>query len=1395
MSVLGALVVDGSPISPRERAVLAALVLRVGSALSPDELADALWGANPPATWPKQVQIAVARLRRNAGVPPIETVAEGYRVEVAPDSIDAVRFERLVDAGLTHAGDGDPDRAESEFSRALELWRGRAYADLPDWPPAIAEAQRLVGLRAVAEEERVRVRVELGREAGAVAEAERLVQEAPLREPRWGILALALYRGGRQADALAAIREARRRLDDELGIDLSDELAALETAILRHDPALDGAPASMASADATCPYRGLDAFDVGDEAEFFGRSRDILAALARVDGSRFVALTGASGCGKSSLVRAGVTPALRRQNRRVEILLPRRSTATLVRDRVTAVRAGDVLVVDQFEELLHLDLADVAVEDTCAALAEYMHAGGTLLLTVRSDFLDECARLPHLGPAFTDGVHLVPSIGADGLREAIEGPARQAGLRLEPGLTELILRDAAGQAGALPLVSHALVETWLRRDGSTLTVAGYEESGGLSGAIAQSADRLYQRMTPAERTLCRSTMLRLVSLSADGSPVRRTLAIKSLHDDDARDRVLTMLEAARLVSADESTVVVSHEALADAWPRLRSWLEEDVDAQRTMHALANAAESWEADGRRDEDLARGARLQAALEWADGADPDLTATESAFLAASAEREASESRALVERARTDRRQNRRLRTLLAAAAALIIALVGVGTFAGFSASEAERQRGDAAIEALVGTALSLRDSERDVAALLAAEAYDRWPDDPRARAALMGIVTGVGGFLGNAFMNVGAQAVGAVIPGTRTALVATDDGGLTVRDLADASVIREIDLGFRSEPQDRLVSASGDGRVGAVLWADDTDPETGATRYGSASSSTLVVVDLTDGRRLHGPVRIDVGAGALALDHSGRTVAIAGSDDGSLRLVSTATGRIDRLADEQVVRHGTDDGSSVAALAFGADGRLYLGRLDDRVEVVDVATATIIATITVPPASAHVAMAMQPDGLLVAAGGDAVIAVDTATGRVNWVTSLPPELPESCAWVAASELAGGVYCAGVFGRIQEYRLDDGRPTRQLDAMLGTVGPIATVDDGAELVTIAIGRAAISRWRLDGGGPVSRLIAPEWYATGGYAFEGSTLLAIRRPPPAGRIDEDVAPATMIIDTADGSMRSVGGDLDVLGWASGGRLIAYAIDADRYRIIDAESGEVIADLPEGAYRWWTSTDGRRIYVALANDSVVRVDAATGRVTGPEFPAPGGLMGIIGLTESPDGTRVSMNSFHGRNRNEIFDARTGERLALNEHYVTVLLDDGGMIAFDDNRITRFSDIDGSGAVAMAGTAGGLGSVSQSSDGRLVLVRAADRSASLFELPSGVRLGEPFSIDSPGLVDAYLRPDGGELAVSVAEGIMIWDLDPDHQFEAVCRIAGRNLTEQEWRAYLPGFDGPQPTCG
>ena len=1088
VAVFGPLTLEGVTLSPRERAVLSALVLRASRPVTTDELADALWGDDLPETWPKQLQASIGRLRTAIGRNAIATSPGAYTLRIDPDTVDAERFERLAASARRHLQD-DPARAVDAIERALALWRGAPYADLASWAPAVVEAERLDGVRMELEELRVEGHLQLGEHAASVADAERLVREAPLRERRWMLLATALYRSGRQADALAAIRAARERLADELGAEPGAELSELELGILRHDDALDldETPSSPSSA---CPYRGLQPFGVEDEDEFYGRDPDIAAALVRLARSGFLAVSGASGSGKSSLVRAGVVPALQRRGDRVAILSPEHDLDVRIRDAVSGGGRADIVVVDQFEEVFHAGEADI--DAAARAIADASANGTAVVLVVRSDFLDDCAGHPDLAPLVAEGVHLVGPMSPDALRQAIEQPARRAGLRLEAGLVELILRDAAGEAGALPHLSHALVETWLRREGGTLTVAGYEASGGISGAIAQSADRLYQSMDADQRAVCRSLLLRLMALAPDGSPIRRRVASKPLRADAARDEVLTMLARSRLVSTEAESVEVAHESLATGWPRLQSWLEEDAESTRILAAVAATAEAWNAADRPEDDLYRGARLQAALEWRDAEPQDLTDTETAFLDAAAARATAEQEQVAERARRDRRQNRRLRVLLGVAGALILLLVGAGSVAVVSSQEANAQRDSATIESLVGTALALRTSERDVSALLAAEAYRRWPDDPRTRSGLMGVLQAAGGFLGNAFLASSGNAYGSLIPGTERVVIVTTAGDAAIRDAATGEVLRDLDLGFGPGPigPRPLVEVSGDGRIAAVLWPVRTQ-STGPTWYGTSPQSELVVFDLESGERIIGPTRLLVGTGALAANADGSIIAVADARDGAVTLVSTVDERMSEIAGETPVLLDRD--SYAAALAFDDRDRLLVGRLDDRVDVIDAVAGTISASMPVPASSAHVAMSVGPSGLVVAAGDQHLIAFDPDEGRVRWSTDIARPFPALCNWVALSETMQRAYCGSLFGRISAFALADGEslPEEELGPLYGEVGTIDVSADGTGLTTISGSHPMISRWRLDDVGLGRRLIAPDQMVVGPYSFEGSSVV----------------------------------------------------------------------------------------------------------------------------------------------------------------------------------------------------------------------------------------------------------------------------------------------------------------
>ena len=256
LHVLGPVDFDGEQLSPRERTVLAALAVSVPYGASASTLADALWGDELPSTWPKQLQAIIGLIRRAIGAGAIETTATGYALAVDVESLDASRFERLVEAARRHVAADDPERAAAAYRRALELWRGPAYAELAEWEPAAAEISRLETVRQTSEEELLAARLAFGEHRAAIAEAERLVRESPYREERWCLLALANYQSGRQAEALAALRSARRRLDDDLGIEPGERFRDLETAILRHDPSLAPLRHEPRISD-ECPYRGL----------------------------------------------------------------------------------------------------------------------------------------------------------------------------------------------------------------------------------------------------------------------------------------------------------------------------------------------------------------------------------------------------------------------------------------------------------------------------------------------------------------------------------------------------------------------------------------------------------------------------------------------------------------------------------------------------------------------------------------------------------------------------------------------------------------------------------------------------------------------------------------------------------------------------------------------------------------------------------------------------------------------------------------------------------------------------------------------------------------------------------------------------------------------------------
>ncbi|MEO6512563.1 MAG: BTAD domain-containing putative transcriptional regulator, partial [Nocardioides sp.] len=489
--------------------MLSVLALGVDRVCSADRLADALWGDAQPATAHKVVQGCISRLRTVLGPAAIATEQSGYRLRLARTAIDSVRFERLVVRARELLDLGESERAAFAAEEASGLWYGRAFAELEDWEPAVIESARLQELRLQAQELAVDGRLASGDAERCVDVAQRLAEAEPLREHRWVQLALAEYRSGRQTDALESLRRCRSILVEELGLDASTAVTDLEKRILRHDVILDlavGTPPSL-----SCPWPGLASYGVEDSEVFCGREAALTSALALLRTRGVLVIAGPSGAGKSSLLRAGVMGQLQRDGAQVRLVLPA--------DPIGDLSAGEVLVVDQFEEIFTLELTDHVRSEWLASVVNHRRRG-PVAIALRADRMAEVAVEPTLVGLVEQGLFLLGPMAESELRGAIARPAAQSGLRLESGLVDLLVRDTRGQPGALPLLSHCLVETWQRREGRTLTVEAYAASGGVHGAVAQTAEGLYRSLPQDQKDGIHDLLLRLVTPGPEGQSIR-----------------------------------------------------------------------------------------------------------------------------------------------------------------------------------------------------------------------------------------------------------------------------------------------------------------------------------------------------------------------------------------------------------------------------------------------------------------------------------------------------------------------------------------------------------------------------------------------------------------------------------------------------------------------------------------------------------------------------------------------------------------------------------------------------------------------------------------------------------------------------------------------------------
>jgi DNA-binding SARP family transcriptional activator/WD40 repeat protein len=1398
IAVLGPLSFDGDgTFGRRDRAVLTALAMCVGRSVTADQLADAVWGETPPATAHKALQGCMVRLRKTLGAETIETSPQGYRLVLPAEDVDFRRFERMVGRGRELLALGEPERAAFVLSEALELWRGRAFEDVETWDLALVEAGRLDELRLEAEELRVDAALRAGRHPEVLGMAEAMVRAAPLRERRWTLLALAQYQAERQSEALGTIRRLKTVLAEQLGLDPGPELVALEEAILRQDESLLAGDPLVTSA--SCPYRGLTPYDVDDSETFFGREEDVRDCLELLRSHGSLAVVGPSGSGKSSLVRAGIAAALQRDGSSVVVITPGEHPMQPL-GAVSEAPAGSVLLVDQCEEAF--SLADASERsDFFAGLVRWTEHG-PLVLAMRADRLTDASAYSGFARLLERSLHLLGAMSEQGLRDAVESPARQAGLLIEPGLVDLLVGEVEGTPGALPLLSHALLETWKRREGNTLTVAGYLETGGIRGAVAQSAEKVYATIDPQLRPVLRDLVLRLVTAGSEGEPVRARVPRRLLSPDPDHERLIDLLVGSRLVTSDAGVVEIAHEALANAWPRLRTWLDDDMEGLRIRHHLTAAADAWDSMGRPDSELYRGVRLEQALQWKARQDTTLTPAEAAFLETSEKNEESEQRAAEQRARSQARLIRRLRGVLAVATVLLVAALVAGGLAVQQQDEAQDNAAEAvtaqtAAEARRAGAQALVTDDISESMLLAVAGV-QLDDSPETRSSLFAAMARHPELIESMPMAGDGVVDFDVSPDGQSIVTYDFLNHVRLYDLDNGRLLRDFQAGSKRALSWVSVQTkfSPDGQTLAVVMAAPVPRPVMLF-----DAETLEPYPVQPGGALRGRRR------ALDLTFSSDAHHLAASmsryGDDSQMGESIAYVWDLRNPRQPTARLSPGTGTN-AGLALSPDGsRLYstdpfgTGQLT----IHHIATGKDVLVPNPAGVKDMERIAMSPDGTVLASPADGgLLLLDPATGQL--LRRLPGN--GDTGFLPSFSADGSRVATVTFEKHEAVVWD--LPSAAMVAQLPLAGGTFSSDlgDGSTLYTVD--DRTLQQWDVDGERRFIKqaaLVPPD---IGDVGFA--------RPSPGGDfiafgLEDKVAFFDVAANRTGVPVDRGAGYADLLGgsWHPDGTHFALATDGE-IRVWDARTNELVtAGSPSGTHVTGVdySTDGDRLVIGELSGQVTMLEPSNLTPVAPPVRLDGA---VVGVAAGPDNrTAIALLGFEDPSG---FWSSSSTAWALVDLEAGEILDQGAL------------EIDAN-------------VVDVSADGRHAAIGGSDGELLVLDLDSGEPVRPPESIQESVYNIAY-SADGTRLLTSGGGSIGLWNgqtgellartatskklpteagfsSDPnsvlmaplfggpvnewntsiDEAIAYACRMAGRGFTEAEWAKEF-GDRPYQETC-
>jgi WD40 repeat protein/class 3 adenylate cyclase len=1220
------------------------------------------------------------------------------------------------------------------------------------------------------------------------------------------VLAYATNLAGRRAtgridsaarDGMAA-RADLGRLREEIVSDLR---------IVRQDPAGQTAMSAAASLDPVgtppavvgCPYKGLDAFGIEDAEFFAGRDELVAHLLARLITTRLVAVVGASGSGKSSVVRAGLLPALTRElsNERLwtsAVLVPgaqpRRALAQALASGRSDPGKRRLVVVDQFEEIFSTSVAEperVGFIDDVLALGGDAHSDTWVVLALRADFYDSCAAYPKLASWLTDSQVLVGAMSEAELREAIERPAKRAGLLVEPALVDAIVYDVSGEEGALPLVSTALLETWHRRQGRTMTLRGYADAGGVRGAVARLAEDSYLGLSEDRRPIVRAVFMRLAELSNHGQEVRRRAERSEFDTGDPRVReTVDYLVAGRLLTASDTSVEVAHEALLREWPRLREWLTAARQRRRDIQQLATAATTWSVSGHDPELLARGTRLAVAGELATAPDASLSELERDYLAASAAQRDAEIVAV-------RRTNRRLRRQLVVAVVFVVLAVVAGIVALSQRSDArhqtqaaERQTVLADARGVAAQADALQRTQPGLSLLLAVEA-NRLDDTQETRGGLLTVLSD-SPHLDRIWQGFGKSASLVVLsPDGRVAAVTTGDSfrlwnfatekplgpSIPVKHLLDG---QWISSGVLSTVSSNGVVQLWNGRTGRPISRKFRGVPTGAcfnVACGFSANGRFFFVDgnhqiriwrSSGGEPIHSFAN-QLGTTYLlggAVSPSGNQFASVGNqqsdNSGSLRLFNTTTGRL-------TSRPLRIPGGSSSVVQYSPNGKVLAVGVERsaQVDLVDSRTGRTVGEPLLGHTSSVTALAFSSDGrYLASAGLDSTIIVwrtrdgsvvgQPFTGNSTAAVTELTWLPDDRHFVSAST-----------DEVINWGLSDrtALPGTSANSAIANQG---TEDSARHLFFFVRFGPHLSAWnsrtlkQLPGSSRLAPVVSGVAVNAAGDMLAATLNSGVNDNDKLGIDLLTAAPHPVLLQhlNVSGNPPNTGGTEDA-AFSPSGRQLAAITDGGELDVFNIGHHSELAyreaiDPRGGLAVAWTN-DGSRVVVA-GQARLVEVDDRTHRIVSSST-----------IGDSSDYiTSVSVEPGHA-----------GIIATLSSGEVVFYSDDGAR--------TGRADLDATNEIFWSAL---------SPNGQLLVAGGTGGTIELWSLPSGKPLGQALPVSNGSTFPVFLD-NQRLLVIGDDDTLNLVDTSPPTMTANACSIAGRNLTHQEFDDYLP-FEKYHRTC-